>query len=261
MTDPNAPQDGVSVLLCSNKADDYMDIAVQSILAQQYENFELVIVANGQGAAAIQQKYGDADPRIRVVTTAFKGLTTNLNIGLYFCQHELIARMDADDIARPDRLAVQVRRFREDPRLTVCGSSYELIDLEGQFVKRMRLPLLDPDIRRAMCVRNPICHPSVMLRKAAVLKVGGYLTGLHAEDYDLWVRMAADPACVFENIDEPLIQYRQWSTESRGSAASYGTAMMTCAIAFLQGQGFGYLFGALAFSVKFLKARLAARVP
>lgn len=82
MTDPNTPQDGVSVLLCSNKADDYMDIAVQSILAQQYENFELVIVANGQGAAAIQQKYGDADPRIRVVTTAFKGLTTNLNIGL-----------------------------------------------------------------------------------------------------------------------------------------------------------------------------------
>ena len=252
---------GVSVLLCSNKADDYMRLAVESILNQQYPDFELLIVANGAQAMDIVARYSGIDPRVTVLTTAFKGLTTNLNVGLHHCRHELIARMDADDIAAPHRLQRQVQRFETNPALVVCGSSYESISTEGVGLGKVTPPLSNKAIRSALRFRNPICHPSVMFRREAVMKVGGYLTGLHAEDYDLWVRMAADPSNVFENMDEALLQYRCWRTASRGTAAAYGTAMTSCTVAFLQGQGFMYLFGALAFLGRFLKAKFVTRRP
>ena len=85
-----------------------MRLAVESILNQQYPDFELLIVANGAQAMDIVARYSGIDPRVTVLTTAFKGLTTNLNVGLHHCRHELIARMDADDIAAPHRLQRQV---------------------------------------------------------------------------------------------------------------------------------------------------------
>lgn len=88
------------------------------------------------------------------------------------------------------------------------------------------------------------------------MNVGGYLTGLYAEDYDLWVRMARIPQTKFKNIEVPLVRYRDWRTDARGSAMAYAVAATSCFVTSLHGSSPRYLLGTLAWMGKFLCAKL-----
>lgn len=201
----------VSWLLCSHVADAQLREALDSCLAQSYRDFECVIVANGDNATSVADTirtwYGH-DERVRIHTTEIKHLTFSLALGLHHARAPLVARMDGDDIATPDRLARQVEFMESHADVVVLGSHYERIDAAGNRLATVNLPTDDADIRKALLRGNPLCHPSVMFRRDAVLAVGGYLGGIYAQDYDLWARLAVDPRVVFANLPHVCLRYR-----------------------------------------------------
>ncbi|MDP2105723.1 MAG: glycosyltransferase, partial [Desulfobulbaceae bacterium] len=200
----------VSWLLCSNRTNILFERAIQSCLTQTLDNFELLIVINGVNAREIapqlHEKYKQ-DPRVRIVETPIHLLNFSLSLGLHLARAPYVARMDADDVSHPDRLARQLDFMERHPSVAVLGTAYELIDESGNVHGTVSPPESDSDIRRSLHYRNPICHPSVMLRKQAILQAGGYLGGQNAEDYDLWSRIALDPTRQFANMPDVLLSY------------------------------------------------------
>lgn len=214
----------VSVVLCTNRIDDFFHRAIQSILSQTYANFELLVVLNGlamHSYEGVQKKYA-ADMRVRIFLSRLAFLNHSLNLALEHARGNLIARMDADDISYPNRLEKQVEFMNKNPGVAICGSWFQLIDGDENSFKTVRMPELDKEIRSAAYFSNPLCHPTVMFRYETVAKAGGYIGGLYAEDYDLWLRMMMDRTIRFAAIPEPLLGYRANPTGlARGSKYAY----------------------------------------
>ena len=210
-TDGVAATPAVSWLVCTHVANDLLRQALRSCFDQTFSDFELVVVANGQDSAtivsAVREWFGE-DDRLRVVGTDIRHLNFSLNLGLHLCRAELVARMDGDDLSSPDRLTRQVEFMRAHPDVVVLGTDYAVIDLNGRPCGGVSLPTADGDIRWSLLWRNPLCHPAVMFRRDAVRHVGGYLGAIHAEDYDLWSRLALNPSNRFANLSQPLLSYR-----------------------------------------------------
>lgn len=201
----------VSWLLCTHVADGQLREALASCLTQTYNDFECVVVVNGNNAGSVAETilaWHGADERLRVYTTEVKHLTFSLALGLHHARAPLVARMDGDDVATPDRLARQIEFMQSHPGVVVLGSHYERIDAAGNRLATVSLPTEDAGIRKALLRGNPLCHPSVMFRRDAVLAVGGYLGGIYAQDYDLWARLAVDPKVAFANLPHVCLRYR-----------------------------------------------------
>lgn len=116
---------------------------------------------------------------------------------------ELLARIDGDDTCNPDRLAQQVQFMSAHRKVAVLGTQMSAM---GDSTEKMNQPFEDADIRWALRVRNPINHPTVMLRRSAVLEAGNYRDIRPGQDYDLWVRMAM--LFRFSNLPQSLVSYR-----------------------------------------------------
>lgn len=200
----------VSVLICTNRVDDFFVRALDSLVQQTYSNFEIVLVCNRLSLADKNkvEKISLDDSRIRPFFTSLGYLTFSLNLGLHYCRGELVARMDADDLAYPERLEKQVAFFAENSDVDVCGSGYDLIDNDDHVVGARTMPLSDRAIRQVLYWRNPLAHPTVMFRAAAIRELGGYMGALYAEDYDLWCRLALFKDSRFSNLNESLLGYR-----------------------------------------------------
>lgn len=229
--EPLAP--AVSWVLCTNRLDPLLHRAISSCLTQTMADFELVIVANGSDAESIagalrDQHIGDA--RVRVLTSTVHLLNFNLSLGLNEARGRYVARMDADDISEPERLAVQMDHLERHPRVAVVGSDYQWVNADGQRYQTVRVPTTDAAIRRQLFWRNPFCHPSVMFRRDVVARLGGYLGGRNAEDYDLWARLSLLKDVEFANIDRTLLFYNVDSTgparRSRDGYANMAAAQL-----------------------------------
>lgn len=198
----------VSILMATNKCDDYFRLALDSCLKQTFHDFELVLVVNGMTNSDFEMiKTLCVDPRIFLYRTDIRKLTFSLNLGLHHCRGDLVARMDADDVAYSDRLAKQVAFMDDNLDISVCGSFCDLIDSEQHIVGKWKYPTTDKAIRRSMFWICPLCHPSVIYRKKWVMELGGYF-GFFAEDYALWAFLSRDKNVKFANIPESLIAYR-----------------------------------------------------
>ena len=246
----------VSWLLCTHVADEQLHLALKSCLHQTFTDFELLVVANGDAAeiiaAQIKQWVG-LDSRLRIFTTEVRHLPFSLSLGLHHARADLVARMDSDDLSKSDRLQRQVNYMRSHPDVAVLGSCYEMIDSSGQVQQKVNLPLDDINIRKVLRWRNPICHPTVMFRKDVILRAGGYVGGLQAEDYDLWVRLATDQNVKFANLPEIYLSYRAIGAgPARGARAAYASVAGAQVRAFLMGGGIGWLFGAMATILKLI---------
>ncbi|BDT76558.1 hypothetical protein PKF023_03610 [Polynucleobacter yangtzensis] len=215
----------VSVLLCTNQVNYYLNMAIDSILNQTFDSFELIIIANGLADDQFDLLGGvTKDERVRIYRTSFSGLTFSLNLGLHYSIAPFVARMDADDIAYPTRLAKQYELLRTKESICVCGSWIELIDPNHKPIRVVKYAVNDAKLKQALYFSNPFCHPSVMVRKSAIQSCGGYMGGTYAEDYDLWVRLARDKKNSFANIPEVLLGYRAQSIGyARGSAQAYAS--------------------------------------
>lgn len=214
----------VSWVLCTNRDDALLRRAIDSCLCQTYEDFELVLVVNGEEcreiASELTRIYA-SDPRVKVHHTAVRLLNYSLSWGVHMASGEFIARMDSDDISDPMRLERQVSFMRAHPDVAVLGSAYQLIDDESNSLGMVKEPADDISIRRSLYYRNPICHPSAMLRRNVIAQLGGYLGGQNAEDYDLWLRVCMLPDWKFANIDDCLLSYRYAPGEARRSRRAY----------------------------------------
>jgi glycosyltransferase involved in cell wall biosynthesis len=211
-------------------------------------------VANGEKRKEILERVVEwfpKDSRIRVFCTDVSNLTFSLNLGLHEARGHLVARMDADDLSESDRLERQVRFLEENPDVVVLGSSYSVINNEGVEIRKIVLPVNDESIRRALIYKNPLCHPSIMYRRDVILKAGGYMGGIHAEDYDLWLRLSSDSNIKFHNLKEILLKYREDSAgPARKSRQSYAASSGSLLAKFANGEGVIWLMGCVVTVIK-----------
>lgn len=201
----------VAVILAAYNAERYIVSAVRSVLAQTFTDFELVIVDDGSSDNTLSLLRGveSSDSRVRVISRANTGQTQAAIDGINASSAPLVARMDADDLCKPDRLAKQVAAFDADPDLVLLGGAYDLIDAKGRLLTTVKQPL-DNDALQKICLtgRTPICQPLAMFRRDAYERAGGYDPQIrNAEDLDLWLRLGevGKIAC----LPNVLLQYRQ----------------------------------------------------
>jgi len=138
----------------------------------------------------ILQSYATSEPRIVLVRNETNvGVAGSLNRGLGLARGPYIARMDADDISLPERLATQVVFLDEHPEIGVVGCAVQIIDARGSLMKVVRHPTMHGPLLWALCFYTPIAHPTAVFRRAVVERVGGYDDALLAnQDRDLWQR-------------------------------------------------------------------------
>lgn len=198
----------VSVLLPVKGSDDFFAQAVRSVLTQTMSDLELVVVLDGPNRIAESVLSDIDDDRIRAIPVGSStGLAAALNTGLAACRADLVARLDADDVALPGRFERQVDELDRRPQLGVLGTWAYLIDSNGRYLGPRKGPTGTENVARALLWRNALIHPSVMVRRELVLQVGGYHEGLRRlEDYELWLRCV--PICDVDNLAEPLLLYR-----------------------------------------------------
>ena len=195
----------ISVLMPVYNAGAYLPAAVESILRQTWEDFELLILDDGSTDESAVYLASLRDPRIRIERSAGnRGLIETLNHGFQVCRAPLIARMDADDIAEPERLAEQKIAMDDDPRVAVLGSDLTALGATaGSSWVRFSEP---EDVRIALLFENPICHPTVMMRRSCFSSPLYPADYPHAEDYALWVQCG--PMVQMRNLQQKLLRYR-----------------------------------------------------
>jgi len=205
----------------------YIEEAIQSILRQDYLDYELLILNDGSTDRTkdIVYKYID-EKKIFLFDYERKGLIGILNEGLMKCKSEFIARMDADDICLPNRLSKQIEYFENNDKLGILGSGTYIVNSNG-FLKYGHYPTISGGINNIMLDGNFICHPSAMFRAELIQKKGGYNQAfLHAEDYEFWLRCSE--MCEINNTTEKLLMYREH--DNNISAKKFAHQNMTAEI-------------------------------
>jgi GT2 family glycosyltransferase len=200
----------ISVILPVKDGAAFVGPAIKSILNQTYKHFEVLVVDDGSIDTSISviSEIADRDSRVTVIPNQGCGLVDALNTGIAQAQGPLLARMDADDIAMPNRFEMQVGFLLENTDVVAVGSQVSFIDEAGQDLQKFSSLPEHPDevstaLLKACCLR----HPTVMMRKAAVINAGGYRNQVTAaEDLDLWLRL--DETGRLANLPDVLLQYR-----------------------------------------------------
>jgi glycosyltransferase involved in cell wall biosynthesis len=201
----------VSVLLPVHNAGAYLASAVQSIQHQTFSDFELLAHDDGStdSSLAVLRHLESFDPiRVRVSHSGNRGLVPTLNELASRARGKYLARMDADDISRPDRFFKQVQFLNDNPDCVAVGSHYDMMTEEGLPIGTIEMPLHHDEIDSAhMRGHCSMSHPVVMMRADAFHKVGGYDPSFPtAQDHELWMRMAEIGALA--NLNTPLLRYR-----------------------------------------------------
>ncbi len=189
----------------------YLGLAIDSILSQTFRDFEFLILNDGSTdrSREIIDQFAANDPRIRAIHRENKGLIISLNQLVEEARAPLIARMDGDDIAVPERFERQMAFLSTHPEFGVLGTWTADIDEDGKpfAVAGFDHPTTNEAFLQAVVKRSPLCHPSVIMRRDIVLEAGGYHAAFkHCEDYDLWLRLAHKTQIC--SIPERLIKYR-----------------------------------------------------
>lgn len=191
----------------------YLDECLQSLLEQTVKPSEIVIVFDGpvtEELRACVESYKKKHPDLFIILDikVNRGLGPALADGLLACSYELIARMDADDIARNDRFERQLEQFNNDPSLDICGSNIiEFTDNIDNILSIRRVPLTHQAIVDYQKTRSAFNHMTVMYKKSAVLRAGNYQDAPLMEDDLLWVHMIQTGA-ICKNVDANLVYAR-----------------------------------------------------
>ena len=200
----------VTVLMCVYNGSDFLGHAVDSILAQTFADFELLVIddASTDSSAGILSRY--RDPRMRVIRNESNcGLTRSLNIGLAAARGELLARHDADDVAHSRRLERQVVFLDSHPEIALVGTQVRNIGPRGEVLRaRTRKPVTSVGIEWDMMFAAPFVHSSIMCRTTILRdSLGGYdETFVTSQDVEAWSRLVL--LARVANLDERLLDFR-----------------------------------------------------
>jgi glycosyltransferase involved in cell wall biosynthesis len=199
----------ITVLMPVYNGERFVLDAVASILAQTFEDFELLVIDDGSTDKTRNLLETISDPRVHVLANPTNlGLIATLNRGLELARGRYLARMDADDLAAPERLARQIDYLERHPHVHVLGCMAELIDEHGRRCSSLAgYPTEPAAIRDFLFQECCLIHPSVVFRTDTVREAGGYsASARHAEDYELWLRLSDNHALA--NLPDKLISYR-----------------------------------------------------
>jgi glycosyltransferase involved in cell wall biosynthesis len=203
----------ISVLMPVYNADRYIKEAIESVLNQTFGDFELLIIDDGSTdrSLSILKRYAAKDARIRLTSRPNTGYVRALNEMLAQARGEFIARMDADDVAMPDRFAHQVAFLRQHPQVVCVGGAQDWVDEAGRLLRHNHEVETDAEIQQRLLTGcTAINHPSAMFRRSTILQIGGYdETMCPSEDLDLWLKMGEIGELA--NLGETVTLYRQHS--------------------------------------------------
>jgi glycosyltransferase involved in cell wall biosynthesis len=222
----------VSVLLPVYNGETWLKESIESILAQTYCHFELIVISDGStdGSPQVVEQFRDA--RIRFFQQPNRGLAATLNRAIRLAKGTYLARQDQDDISLPQRFEKQVAFLESHPRCGLVGT-WTAVCSENRQAKGILRPSPDKlNLQFDLLLNNVLVHSSVMMRKAVLGKVGLYSTDdarQPPEDYELWSRVAR--ACEVANVAEVLHIYRvvASSMSRKGYGPLVDRAIMLCA--------------------------------
>jgi glycosyltransferase involved in cell wall biosynthesis len=204
------PNPKVSVLMSVYNGDRYVKEAINSILNQTFTNFEFIIIDDGSTDRTLEilTTYTEKDDRIRLASRENRGLTKTLNEMLSQSKGDFIARIDADDIALPERFDKQLQFLQQNTDVVCVGSSLDWIDEKGRFIAHCSMPEGNEELQQLMLGGiSMLHHPCAMFRRLAALQVGGYDETLKTSaDLDLWLKLGEIGRLA--NLPETLMLYR-----------------------------------------------------
>jgi glycosyltransferase involved in cell wall biosynthesis len=206
--DPVEALPQVTVIMAAHNAEAYVGRALRSLQAQTFRDFEVVVVDDASTDGTAQVVAGMDDPRVVLVhLTANVGPAAARNVALKRARAPLVAVLDADDVAWPQRLEAQVAFLAAHPEVDVLGGQIRVIDQNGRVLGRRLYPLGHSEIVRSLPRLDPLAHSTVTARTAVVRAAGGYPPLPQSQDYALWCVLARRDA-VFANLPLPLCDYR-----------------------------------------------------
>lgn len=200
----------LSVILPVYNGLPYLRLSLESLTLQSLQDFELLIINDGSiddSELVINEFDG---PRIRYYKQANKGLAATLNSAISLASGDFIARQDQDDISFPSRLQKQIEFLKANPDVAMVGTSAEIWEGDKKTERLLAHPPDDASIKFNLLFDNPFVHSSVMIRRSALEKVGGYCEDKKRqppEDYELWSRVSREYKVA--NLPDVLLAYRE----------------------------------------------------
>lgn len=221
----------ISILLPFRDAEATLLECLESIQHQTCGDYELLAVDDGShdGSAALVETAAREDERVRLLRPGRVGLVAALNYGLAQARGALLARMDADDLMRPKRLAAQRAALEQDASLALIACQVALFPPEQvregyrEYLRWQNNCLTPQQIANNIYVESPLAHPSVMLRRAALERLGGYADGAFPEDYELWLRMH-QAGMRMAKLPQVLLDWRERPDRTSRSDPRYARA-------------------------------------
>lgn len=205
----------ISVILPVYNAEETLDAAIESIIRQEEEDFEFIVVDDGStdSSASIINSWAGKDSRIKPLSIGHGGIVKALNAGLQVARGRYIARMDADDLSLAGRLGLQKKHLEDHPETGLVSCLVEHMGDKKEkagYARHVRWinSLTDHEsISIKRFIESPLAHPSVMYRKTLLEEYGGYREGDFPEDYELWLRWL-EQGVRMEKITELLLKWR-----------------------------------------------------
>lgn len=223
-------------MLPAKDAELTLEAAARSCLEQTFKDFELILIENDStpSTRAVMQQLLAEDGRVRIVNSPpGAGFIAALNLGWREARGELLARMDSDDLCKPERIAKQVAYLDENPEIAACGTLVRILrrspdgeiepPFEGYAVFENWLnSVVTPDeIAAQRFIDSPIANPSAMIRRSVFDEIGGYRETVWAEDYDFWLRMLEIDLQIGK-VDEQLLDWFDSETRLTRNDDHYG---------------------------------------
>jgi len=236
----------ISVVMPVYNSETYLQESANSILNQTYTNFEFIVINDGSTDRSLDilTEYLRKDNRIAIINQQNSGLSNSLNRGIELSRSNLIARMDADDIAEPTRLEEQVNFIDQNPQVVVLGTAFLLFggNIESKIVT---MPATNKTIRKNLPFRFCLCHPTVMFRRKTIVDAGGYQGTGPCQDLELWLRLSRNKTLQFANLEKPLLKYRIHQDQIKGGRNAYKAAAYYLLKEALKQQSISFFFGSV----------------
>ncbi len=217
----------VTVIMPAYQAAATLGRAIASVRAQTFSDWELIVVddASTDETGNVAREHAANDERVRVLANSRnEGAAASMNRGWRESRSELVAILDADDLALPTRLEKQADFFSREGEIHVAGAAAHFVDARGHYLRRVSLPAAHEVLAERRWYACPFVHSTVMMRRTFLETTGGYTAGLRlGEDYDLWMRGFTHGGFRYANLSEALVIYRARPTQRwamiRASAA------------------------------------------
>jgi glycosyltransferase involved in cell wall biosynthesis len=189
----------------------YVAEAIESILAQTFPDFELIVIDDGStdGCGEILSRYAIRDPRVRIIHRENRGIVASRNEGIALASGEFLAVLDSDDVALPGRLALQLAYLKDHPDCVAVGGSALVIDSAGDTICTWRFPCTHDELDALNLVNDQrMLHSSLTMRREVVRNLLGYREEAEtAEELDLLLRMGE--VGQLANVPEVVVKYRR----------------------------------------------------